>query len=130
MKHLICALFLLFAFPVQAVTPDEVLSDPVLETRARDISKHLRCVVCQNQSIDDSHADLAKDLRLLVRERLKAGDSDAETIKYITDRYGDFVLLKPPVKEATLLLWAGPEIFLAIGIIGVFLMLRRPRKSA
>ncbi|KPF79175.1 hypothetical protein IP88_02295 [alpha proteobacterium AAP81b] len=105
---------LLAATPAAAVLPDEMLADPALETRARDISQQLRCVVCQNQSIDDSDAPLARDLRLLVREQLSAGKSDAATMDYVVARYGDFVLLKPPVEPATWPLWAGP-FALAIG---------------
>jgi cytochrome c-type biogenesis protein CcmH len=96
--------------PGHAVEPDEVLADPVLEARARDISAELRCVVCQNQSIDDSDADIARDLRLLVRERLVAGDSDEQVMNYIVARYGDFVLLRPPFQPNTLVLWLGPPI--------------------
>lgn len=95
-----------------AITPDETLKDPVLETRARDLSQHIRCVVCQNQSIDDSNAPLAHDLRVLVRDRLSAGDSDKDALAFIVARYGNFVLLKPPVQANTLLLWFGPLIFL------------------
>ncbi|MBT7941838.1 MAG: cytochrome c-type biogenesis protein CcmH, partial [Alphaproteobacteria bacterium] len=95
-------------FPAHAVNPDEILSDPVLETRAREISKGLRCLVCQNQSIDDSDAGLAQDLRILVRERLVAGDSDDAVIDFVVARYGDFVLLKPPFMLSTLALWLGP----------------------
>ena len=97
MRHLILLLGLLaFAPPVSAVDPSEMLSNSLMETRAREISKGLRCVVCQNQSIDDSDAALARDLRVLVRERLVAGDSDHEVVEYVVSRYGDFVLLKPP----------------------------------
>lgn len=95
---------------VIAVQPDEVLDDPALEARARDISTELRCVVCQNQSIDDSDAELARDLRLLVRERLVAGDSDEEVVSYIVARYGDFVLLRPPWQPNTYALWLAPPI--------------------
>ncbi|MEK9678273.1 MAG: cytochrome c-type biogenesis protein [Rhodospirillaceae bacterium] len=105
--------------PAQAIQPDEILSNTGLETRARHISKDLRCVVCQNQSIDDSDAPLARDLRILVRERLVAGDSDQEVIDYVVSRYGDFVLLRPPVKGVTAVLWAGPLVFLLIGLIGI-----------
>ncbi|WP_431323778.1 cytochrome c-type biogenesis protein [Rhizobium sp. YTU87027] len=94
--------------PAFAVNPDEVLADPGLEARARAISAELRCMVCQNQSIDDSNAELAKDLRLLVRERLTDGDTDEQVINYIVSRYGEFVLLKPRVNARTILLWAGP----------------------
>ena len=97
-----------------AVTPDETLKDPALETRARALSQHIRCVVCQNQSIDDSSAPLARDLRLLVRDRLSAGDSDKDAMAFIVARYGNFVLLKPPVQGNTLLLWFGPLIFLGV----------------
>ncbi|MBX9684583.1 MAG: cytochrome c-type biogenesis protein CcmH [Hyphomicrobium sp.] len=100
----------------RAVQPDEVLSDTALEKRARALSAHLRCLVCQNQSIDDSDAPLARDLRVLVRERLKAGESDAAVFDYVVARYGDFVLLKPPFKISTLLLWASPLLLLLAGI--------------
>lgn len=107
MKVLIAALLLLSA-PAAAVLPDEMLADPALEARARTISRDLRCVVCQNQSIDDSDAPLARDLRLVVREQLTLGKSDTETIDYLVTRYGNFVLLKPPVEPATWALWLGP----------------------
>ena len=115
MRVTLALLLLVFAFPAFAVDPSEVLPDPALETRAREIGRSLRCVVCQNQSIDDSDADLAKDLRHLVRERLIAGDSDQQVQAFVTQRYGDFVLLKPPVKPATWLLWFGPPVVLLIG---------------
>ena len=102
-----------FAAPVRAVEPSEILPDAALESRARHISSELRCLVCQNQSIDDSNAPLAKDLRLLVRERLQAGDSDRGVMDFIVARYGDFVLLKPPFNSATLLLWLAPVLCLA-----------------
>jgi cytochrome c-type biogenesis protein CcmH len=105
---------LALAMPAKAVQPDEVLADPALEARARAISEGLRCLVCQNQSIDDSEAPLARDLRLLVRERLKAGDSDQQVVDFIVSRYGEFVLLKPRFEPHTLLLWlATPAVFLA-----------------
>ena len=117
------------AGPAKAVQPDEVLSDSALEARARAISEGLRCLVCQNQSIDDSEAPLAKDLRLLVRERLKAGDSDQEIVDFIVARYGEFVLLKPRFEPQTLLLWlATPAVFLA-AILLIASAYRR-RKSA
>ncbi len=106
-----------FARPGLAVLPDEVLKDPALEERAREISKDLRCLVCQNQSIDDSDAGLARDLRVLVRERLVAGDSNDEVKSYIVERYGDFVLLTPPFNSATFLLWFGPVFFLMCAVI-------------
>ena len=100
-----------------AVEPDEILADPGLEARARHISQGLRCLVCQNQSIDDSQADLARDLRVLVRERLRAGDSDAAVLAFITARYGDFVLLRPPLNTHTLLLWIAPILVLALAAV-------------
>jgi cytochrome c-type biogenesis protein CcmH len=108
-----------------AVTPEEMLKDPVLEARARDLSRELRCMVCQNQSIDDSEAPLAKDLRLLVRERLTKGDSDKQVLDYLVDRYGAFVLLKPPFELHTLLLWGLPPTALLAGLIALIMMARR-----
>ncbi|MCV3765592.1 cytochrome c-type biogenesis protein CcmH [Rhizobium sp. TRM95796] len=122
-------LLLISAAPAFAVNPDEVLKDPALETRARALSAQLRCMVCQNQSIDDSNADLAKDLRLLVRERLTAGDSDDEVIEYLVSRYGEFVLLKPRLSEHTILLWGMPAALAAIGVGVVLVQLRRKRIS-
>ncbi|WP_448203608.1 cytochrome c-type biogenesis protein [Azospirillum sp. sgz302134] len=113
-----------------AVQPDEILPDPALEGRAREISKDLRCLVCQNQSIDDSNAPLARDLRLLVRERLKVGDSDEQVVHFVTDRYGDYVLLRPPFKATTLFLWVGPFVILAIGALGTALYLRGRKGAA
>jgi cytochrome c-type biogenesis protein CcmH len=115
--------------PAQAVQPDEILKDPALEARAREISKELRCLVCQNQSIDDSDAPLARDLRIVVRDRLKAGDSDAQTMAFVVERYGDFVLLRPPFKASTLVLWIGPALILLAGIAGVVLWHRRRRSA-
>ena len=110
-----------------AVEPDEILPDAALEARARHISAGLRCLVCQNQSIDDSNAPLARDLRLLVRERLKAGDSDAQVVAFIESRYGEFVLLRPPLEMQTLLLWLGPLLVLLIAIgAGLRAVARRP----
>jgi cytochrome c-type biogenesis protein CcmH len=124
------AICLLLPSSAQAVQPDEVLPDPALEARARAISEGLRCLVCQNQSIDDSDAPLAKDLRLLVRERLKAGDSDQEIVDFVVARYGEFVLLKPRLSQHTLLLWlATPAVFAAaLGLI--WLAYRRRREAA
>lgn len=124
---LLALLIAVLTLPAFAVEPGEMLKDPALEARARELGKEIRCLVCQNQSIDDSNAGLAKDLRVILRERLVAGDSDAEIKSFLVDRYGDFVLLKPPVKASTLVLWYGP---LAIGIFGaigvaVFLLRRR-----
>jgi cytochrome c-type biogenesis protein CcmH len=115
---------------VAATNPDEVLDDPVLEARARGLAKQLRCLVCQNQSIDDSDAELAHDLRRLVRERLLAGDSDAQIIDFLTARYGDFVLLKPPVKPATWGLWFGPAVVLLLAAAGVAVYVRRRSAAA
>lgn len=129
-RRLLAALLMvLMLAPAQgfAVQPDEVLSDPVLETRARAISANLRCLVCQNQSIDDSDAELARDLRLLVRERLVAGDSDTEVIDYVVARYGEFVLLRPVMALHTLLLWVAAPLILAIGLVFVILGARRKR---
>lgn len=122
------AMFILIGLgvaPGHAVTPDEMLSDPALEARARVLSQELRCVVCQNQSIDDSNAPLAHDLRVLLRERLTAGDSDRQAVDYIVARYGNFVLLKPPMQLNTLPLWAGPVMFLLLALISFSRYLRR-----
>ena len=116
---------LLLCIPAFAVEPDERLADPVLEARARHISAELRCLVCQNQSIDDSSAPLARDLRLLVRERLAAGSSDAEVIRFLVDRYGDFVLLRPRFNLQTAILWLAP--FLLLG--GVLVVLWRSHRN-
>lgn len=110
-----------------AVTPEEILKDPALETRARNLSRELRCMVCQNQSIDDSDAPLAKDLRLLVRERLTNGDSDRQVLDFLVSRYGEFVLLRPPFELHTVLLWAVSPMVLLIGIFALFVMARRRR---
>jgi cytochrome c-type biogenesis protein CcmH len=108
-----------------AVTPDEVLKNPDLEARARAISRNLRCLVCQNQSIDDSDAELAHDLRVLLRERLTAGDTDEQAVGFMVARYGNFVLLKPPLQGNTLLLWLGPAVLLTVAAVGVGRYLRR-----
>ena len=112
-----------------AVEPDEMLKDAALEVRARDLSSELRCLVCQNQSIDDSAAQLARDLRLLVRERLTAGDSDQQVLNFLVARYGEFVLLKPRFELHTLLLWGLPPVVLVAGMIALFVTARR-RQSA
>lgn len=124
-RLLIAALFLLSALPAFAVNPDEVLADPALEARARALSAELRCMVCQNQSIDDSNAELARDLRLLVRERLKNGDSDEAVIDYVVSRYGEFVLLNPRVRGETLLLWGAPLVLFLAGATAMVLFVRR-----
>ena len=113
-----------------AVQPDEVLGDPALEARARAISQGLRCLVCQNQSIDDSEAPLAKDLRLLVRERLKAGDSDQQVVDFIVARYGEFVLLKPRLSPETVLLWFATPVVFAAALLLIWLAHRRRREGA
>lgn len=134
MRFLILALAALMALavyvpaPVLAVEPDEVLDDPALEARARDLSEGLRCLVCRNESIDDSNAELARDLRVLLRERLVAGDSDREAMDFIVDRYGEYVLLNPTAQGANLLLWAaGPLMLLAALVIGIFYVRGRAR---
>ena len=116
--------------PAYAVLPEEVLANPVHEARARAISKELRCVVCLNQSIDDSDAELARDLRVLVRQRIVEGDSDDEVIAYVVSRYGDFVLLRPPVKGATLVLWIGPIAIVLIGLLAMISYFRRAGREA
>jgi cytochrome c-type biogenesis protein CcmH len=116
---------LLLPQAIFAMTPDEMLKDPVLEHRARVLSQELRCMVCQNQSIDDSDAPLAKDLRLLVRERLVKGDSDRQVLDFLVSRYGSFVLLKPPLEISTLLLWGLPPVTLLAGIVALLIMARR-----
>ena len=113
---------LLFAFSAGAVEPNEMLKDPALEARAREVSKALRCVQCQNETIDESNAEIARDMRLLVRERIKAGDTNEQILAYITSRYGDYVRLLPRFTTKTLLLWFGP---LAVLLLGAFAVLRR-----
>lgn len=116
--------------PATAVEPDEVLEDPVLEARARALSSIIRCVVCQNESIDSSNAGLAKDMRILVRERLTGGDSDQDVLDFLVARYGDFVLLRPPIKPVTYLLWFGPAIILLLGGAGAIVYLRGRARPA
>lgn len=125
LRALIVAVLLALSAPAFAVNPDEMLADPGLELRARDISAELRCLVCQNQSIDDSDADLARDLRLLVRERLTAGDSDEQVRQYLVDRYGEFVLLRPRLEAKTILLWSTAPLLLLIGLIAIVVAARR-----
>ncbi|RHZ98214.1 cytochrome c-type biogenesis protein CcmH [Cereibacter sphaeroides] len=119
----------LLATPAFAVQPDEILPDPALEARARDISQRLRCLVCRNENIDDSNAQLARDLRLLVRERLAAGDSDAEVVEFVVDRYGEYVLLNPTTGGANLILWIAGPAMLAGGLGLAALYLRRRRTA-
>ena len=122
-----CAFLLLVPFPAGAVQPDEMLDDPALEARARVISQNLRCLVCQNQSIDDSNADLARDLRVIVRQRLEAGDSNEEVFQFVVDRYGEYVLLTPPVRGSTYALWFGPIVILLIAAGALLFAARRRR---
>lgn len=123
------ALLLLLATPAHAVQPDEVLADPALEKRAREISQVLRCPVCQGENIDESNADVSRDLRLLVRERLTAGDSNAQVLDYITARYGEYVLFEPEKTGANLILyWTGPAVLL-VALCGAFVWIRRRRRE-
>lgn len=133
MKYLHALMLLLalaWSFPVRAVQPDEMLSDPKLEARARAISQELRCLVCQNESIDESEAPLAHDLRVLVRRRVEAGDTDAQVINFVVARYGEFVLLKPRLEWRTALLWGTPPGLLSIGIIMLLIAARRRKGAA
>ena len=128
MKYLhavMLVLALAWSFPVRAVQPDEMLADPKLEARARAISQQLRCLVCQNESIDESEAPLAHDLRVLVRQRIEAGDDDAQAMNFIVARYGEFVLLKPRLEWRTALLWGTPPGLLLIGIVMLLVAARR-----
>jgi cytochrome c-type biogenesis protein CcmH len=129
-RAILAALFLAVAAaaPGFAIEPQEQLADPALEARARTISQELRCLVCQNESIDDSNADLARDLRRIVRERLTAGDTDDQVMGFVTARYGDYVLLRPPLRAGTLVLWFGPVVLLFAAI--ALLILRRRRRPA
>ena len=120
---------LMLSLPAVAVDPSEVLDDPALEARARAISAQLRCLVCQNQSIDDSNADLAREIRVIVRERLVAGDTDEQVIQYLVDRYGEYVLLQPVVAPHTILLWSAAPIVLIIGGLAIVLGARRKRQA-
>ena len=130
-RVLLVVLALLGATPLHAVQVDEILPDPALEARAREISHDLRCMVCQNQSIDDSEAPLARDLRLLVRERLKAGDSDSQVVDFMVARYGEFVLLRPRMSWHTAILWGAPLTILILGLCAIgFSVLRRPAGPA
>ncbi len=133
LKRLLLTLALLMASvaPLRAVNPDEVLDDPALEARARQISQGLRCVVCRGENIDESNADIARDLRLLVRERLLAGDSDRQVVDYVVERYGEYVLMKPTTEGANKLLWgAGPALFLLALLIAGLYLRRRARAGA
>jgi cytochrome c-type biogenesis protein CcmH len=131
MRALLAGLVMLWlAVPAFAVNPDEMLSDPGLEARARSISEGLRCLVCQNESIDASDADLAHEIRVIVRERLKAGDTDDQVIQYLVDRYGEFVLLKPVVAPHTLILWLAAPAIVVGGGIALIIAARRRRAAA
>ena len=128
--RLVVLFFLLLLAPAHAVEPDEILASPALETRARALSRELRCMVCQNESIDESHAPLAKDLRLIVRERLSAGDSDDAVLSYLTARYGDFVLLRPRFVTKNLILWFAPILVFVLGAAAAIYSLRRRGQKA
>lgn len=123
-------LAMLLAAPAWAVEPDEILDDPALEARAREVSKELRCLVCRNESIDESHAGLAKDLRILVRERIVEGDSNDEVVTFLTDRYGEFVLLRPTATGANLILWIAGPVMLVVGAGIAFAAIRRRAAAA
>lgn len=129
MRRLVIALVLaaIASSSSLAVQPEEMLKDPKLEARARELSRELRCMVCQNQSIDESEAPLARDLRLLVRERLTKGDTDQQVLDFLVVRYGEFVLLKPPLESRTIILWALPPVALLAGAVGLFFAVRRRR---
>ena len=129
LRPILLALALLSAAPAWAVLPDEMLSDPALEARARALSKELRCMVCKNQSIDDSAAPLARDLRVLVRERLSAGDSDQQVLDFLVARYGEFVLLRPRLTWHTIALWGLPPTVLLVGAVVILVDLRRRRTA-
>lgn len=132
MRRALLAVAFVLAWPLAAgaFEIDEPLADPALEARAQGITEQLRCLVCQNQSVAESDADLAKDIRRLVRERLAGGETDAQVVGYMVSRYGDFILLKPPVKATTYLLWFGPALVLLAGALGVFVYLRRRGREA
>lgn len=131
MRTVLALLLMLFiTVPAFAVNPDEVLADPALEARARAISAQLRCLVCQNESIDDSNADLAREIRIIVRERLVAGDTDEQVMQYLVDRYGEYVLLKPVFATHTLILWTAAPLVLVIGAVVIVIAARRKRTAA
>jgi len=128
---MIISIFFLELIPnnLYAVDPDEVLKNQMQELRARNISKNIRCMICQNQSIDDSSAPLAKDLRILIRDKITAGNNDEEIYRFLTDRYGDFILLKPPIKLTTLALWFLPFVFFILGISVIFYHNKKSNKN-
>tara|TARA_B100000989_G_scaffold160224_1_gene119638 strand:- start:4241 stop:4717 length:477 start_codon:yes stop_codon:yes gene_type:complete len=125
---LVALSYLIHIQPIMAVQPNERLADPSLEERARMLSQNIRCLVCQNQSIDDSNATLAKDLRALVREKLTAGATNDEIFDFLVYRYGDFILLNPPFKPSTYVLWYGPLIFLIVGLLMTVLMIKKSKR--
>lgn len=131
MKHLFLVICIAIATPAYSIDPNEMFADPEQEARARDIGRELRCLVCRNQSIFDSNAGLAQDLRVVVRERMIAGDSDEEVLAYVQERFGDYVLLSPPVDSHTYILWAAPFAFLVMGVLGAVVYMRgRPGSGA
>ncbi|CAA7617157.1 cytochrome c-type biogenesis protein [Magnetospirillum sp. UT-4] len=127
---LILACLTAFAGPAIAADPSEMLKDPALESRAQHLGKELRCLVCQSESIEDSNADLARDLRVIVRERIQSGESDDQVMQYVVDRYGDYVLLRPPFKASTLVLWVGPFALLLAGLAAAAAFYRRRTNAA
>lgn len=127
---IVLAVSVLHVQPAKAVNPDEMLPNPTLEKRAREISKGLRCLVCQNETIDDSDAELAHDLRVLVRERLVAGDTDQQVVDYIVKRYGDYVLLDPPLKPETYILWISPVVLAILALLAIVAFFRRKHREA
>ena len=130
LRALLALGFLLVAAAAGAVQPDEMMKDPALEARARTLSAELRCLVCQNQSIDDSDAPLARDIRLLIRERIGEGESNAQVRAFLVSRYGDFILLKPPLKPETYLLWISAPLTLGLGALAIFIASRRAKPLA
>ena len=130
MRMFLIAFALMLTATAGAVEPDEMLDDPVLEARARELSQEIRCLVCQNEPIDSSGADLARDLRILIRERMVAGDSDDDVKAFLVARYGDYVLFDPPLKPSTYALWFGPALVLLLGAFGVFLFFARARRAS
>lgn len=130
MRPLLVLFLLCLTAPAFAADPAEMLKDPVLEHRAQVLGRDLRCLVCQNESIEDSNADLARDLRVVVRERIQQGDSDEQVMSFVVDRYGDYVLLRPPFKTTTLVLWLGPVVLLLLGLVLVVVFYRRRQTEA
>ena len=129
LRPFLFSMMMALAAPALAVQPDEILDDPVLENRARDISAGLRCLVCRNESIDESNADLARDMRLLVRERLVEGDTDSEVLSFIVERYGEYVLLRPTTEGANIILWIAAPVMFVLALLSAGLYLRRRDKA-